>query len=44
MTLVPTYPYQQRVIWNLFNKCMEIDVQLKYKKLNDDDLHCRSPS
>jgi len=43
-TLVPTYAYQQYIIWNSFNKCMEIDVQVKYEKLNDDDLYCRSPS
>ena len=43
-TLVPTYAYQQHIIWSSFNKCMEIDVQIKYEKLNDDDLHCRSPS
>ena len=41
MTVVPTYAYQQHIIWNSFNKCMEIDVQIKYEKLNDDDLHCR---
>jgi hypothetical protein len=23
---------------------MEIDVQIKYEKLDDDDLHCQSPS
>jgi hypothetical protein len=39
MTLVPTYAYQQHTIWNSFNNCMEIDVQIKYEKLNDDDLH-----
>ena len=43
-TLVPIYAYQQHIIWNSFDKCMEIDVQIKYEKLNDDDLHCRSPS
>ena len=42
-TLVPTYAYQQHIMWNSFNKCMEIDVQIKYEKLNDDDLHFRSP-
>ena len=44
MTVVPTYTYQQHIIWNLFNKRMKIDVQIKYEKSNDDDLHCRSPS
>ena len=43
-TKLPTYAYQQYIIWNSFNKCMEIDVQVKYEKLNDDDLYCRSPS
>ena len=33
--------YQEHIIWNSFNKCMEIDEQIKYEKLNDDDLHCR---
>ena len=23
---------------------IDIDVQIKYEKLNEDDLHCRSPS
>ena len=41
MTVVPTYLYQQHIIWNSFNICMEIDVQIKYEKLIDDDLHCR---
>ena len=44
MTLVSTYTYQQHIIWNSFNKCMEFDVQIKYEKLNDDDLRCQSPS
>ena len=44
MTLVLTYANQQHIIWNVFNTCMEIDAQIKYEKLNDDDLHCRSPS
>ena len=38
-TLVPTYACQQHIIWNTFNKCMEINVHIKYEKLNDDDLH-----
>ena len=44
MTILPTYAYQQHTIWSAFNKCMEIDVQIKCEKLNEDDLHCRSPS
>ena len=44
MTLVSTYAYQQHIIWNLFNKCMNIDVQTKYENVNDDDLHCQSTS
>jgi hypothetical protein len=44
MTILPTYAYQQDINWNSFNKCVEIDVQIKYEKLNEDDLHCRSPS
>ena len=40
--IIPTY--QQHKVWNSFNKCMEIDVQITYEKLNDDDLHWRSPS
>ena len=38
-TLVPTYACQQHIIWNSFNKFMEINVHIKYEKLNDDDLH-----
>ena len=44
MTILPTYAYQQHIIWSALNKCMEIDVKIKYKKLNEDDLHCRSSS
>ena len=43
MTLVPTYTYQQHINWIFFNECMKIDVQIKYEKLKDDDLHCQSP-
>ena len=39
MTSILTYGYQQHIIWNSFNKCTEIHVQIKYEKLNDDDLH-----
>ena len=44
MTILPTNTYEEHIIWNSFNKCMEIDVQIKYEKLNEDDLHCPSPS
>ena len=32
MTLVPTYTYQQHIMWNIFNKCIKSNVQIKYKK------------
>jgi hypothetical protein len=32
-TKLPTYAYQQNIIWNSFNECMEIDVQNKYENL-----------
>ena len=35
MTILPTYTYQQHINWNSFNKCKEIDVQIKYEKLNE---------
>ena len=44
MIVVPTYANQPHIIWNSFNKCMEIFVQIKYEKLNGGDLHCRWPS
>ena len=44
MTILPTYTYQQHTIWSAFNKCMEIDVKIKYENLNKDDLHWQSPS
>ena len=44
MTFVPTYGHQVHIIENSFNKCTGILVQVKYQKLNDDDLHYRSPS
>ena len=44
MIVLPTYAYPQHKNWNSFNKCIEIDVQIKYEKLNEDDLHCQSPS
>jgi len=40
MTILPTYAYQQQINWNSFNKCIEIDVQIIYEKLNEDDLYC----
>ena len=39
MTSVPTYGHEQHIIWNTFNVCTEINVQIKYEKLNDVDLH-----
>jgi hypothetical protein len=44
MIVLPTYAYQQHKNRNSFNKCIEIDVQIKYEKLNEDDLRWRSPS
>ena len=44
MKLVPTYGHQQHIIWTSFSKCMEIHVQIKYDRLNDDDLPYQSPS
>ena len=44
MKSVPTYGHQQHIIWNSFNECMEIHVQIKYESLNDDDLPYLSPS
>ena len=37
--ILPTYAYQQHKNWNSFNKGIEIDVQIKYEKFNEDDLH-----
>ena len=42
--MIPTYAYQQHISWSAFNKCMKIDVHIKYEKLNEDDLHGQSPS
>jgi hypothetical protein len=44
MIVLPTYAYQQHKYWNSFNKCIEIDVQIKYEKFDEDNLHRRSPS
>ena len=39
-----TYGHQEHIIWNSFNKCTKIIVQVKYQKVNDDDLYYQSPS
>ena len=44
MTSLSTYGHQEHIILNSFNKCTGILVQVKYKKLNDDEPHYRSPS
>ena len=44
MTYVLTHGHQCHIIWNSFNKFMEIIVQVKYQKLNNDDIHHQSPS
>ena len=38
MISVPTYGHQQHIIWNTFNKCLKIHVEIKDEKLNDDNL------
>jgi hypothetical protein len=42
MTSILTHGHQCHIIWKSFNKFLEILVQ--YQKLNNDDIHHRSPS